>query len=219
MNVPWYVTTKRFQYFYRIYEQTGGDPSRICKQYATGREIGFDTELTDFVVADLRDKGLIMFAKQDQDTVPDFDLKILITEKGIEEIRSAINKPHSPTQYFPAQTIKFASKETKVPPDYPFNSGESGVIADGALVESIHTHVVKKITANIEQFSLESNEKKELLAEVQTIQAQLSSPNPKARIVAYALASVKSILENKKAMSAPAFIIIHNIISALHSLS
>src|SRR5581483_5084081 len=219
LNLSWYIKTKRFQYLYRMYEQTGGDPCRICKQYATGRGIGFDTELTDFVVADLRDKGLVMFAKQDQGDVPDFDLKISITEKGIEEIRTATQKPHSPTQYFPAQSIKFASKETKMPPNYPFNSRESGVIADGALIESIHAHVVKKTTANIEQFSLESNEKKELLAEIQTVQAQLASPNPKARIVAYALASVKSILENEKAMSAPAFIIIHNIISALHSLS
>jgi hypothetical protein len=66
---------------------------------------------------------------------------------------------------------------------------------------------------------LEPDKKNELLAEIQTVGGQLSSPRPEAKIIAYSLASAKSILENEKKMSAPAFITIHNIISALHSLS
>jgi len=217
LNPSWYITAKRFQYLYRLYEQAGGNPSIVCRQYATGKEIGFDTELTDFVVSDLRDKGLVIFAKQDQAGTPDFDLKISITEKGIEEIKSAIQKPHSPTQYFPAQSIKFVNQEIKT----PSNSApelESAIIAGSALAANIQTHVVNKIAANIEHFALEPDEKKELLAEIQTIQAQLSSPTPKAKIVAYALASAKSTLENEKTVSAQAFIIIHNLISIIHTI-
>ncbi|HEX2613917.1 MAG TPA: hypothetical protein VHL10_00370, partial [Nitrososphaera sp.] len=84
MNPSWYITAKRFQYLYRLYEQVGGDPSIVCRQYATGEEIGFDTELTDFVAADLRDKGLVRFVQQNQGDASDFDLKISITEKGAE---------------------------------------------------------------------------------------------------------------------------------------
>jgi hypothetical protein len=217
LNLSWYVTVKRFCYLYRLYEQAGGDPSIVCRQYATGREIGFDTELTDFVAADLRDKGLVRFAQQNGDA-SDFDLKISITEKGAEEVKSAIQKPHSPTQHFPAQAIKFANQETKMLSDYPSSSKEFDIV-DNALMENIRTLVIKKIAANIEQFNLEQDEKKELLAETQTLECQLSSPKPKAKIIAYALASAKLILENEKKMSAPAFIITHNIVSALHSLS
>jgi hypothetical protein len=217
LNPLWYITAKRFQYLYRLYEQAGGDPSIVCRQYATGREIGFDTELTDFVVADLRDKGLVRFAQQDQGNVIDFDLKISITEKGVEEVKSAIQKPHSPTQHFPVQAIKFANQETKANSDLA--AKEFGIVVDSALTESILTLVIKKIAANIEQFNLGPDEKKELLIEIKTLECQLSSPRPKAKIIACALASAKSILENEKKMSAPAFIIIHNIVSALHSLS
>lgn len=219
LNPSWYITTKRFQYLYRLYEQAGGDTSIVCRQYATGREIGFDTELTDFVATDLRDKGLVRFAQQDQGDASDFDLKISITEKGAEEIKSAIQKPHSPTQYFPVQAIKFTNQESRMLSDYPLSSKEFDIVVDNALMESIKTLIIKKIAANIEQFNLEPDKKNELLAEIRTVEGQLSLPRPEAKIIAYALASAKSILENEKKMSAPAFITIHNIISALHSLS
>jgi hypothetical protein len=216
LNPSWYITAKRFQYLYKLYEQAGGNASIVCRQYASGKEIGFDTELTDFVVADLRDKGLARFSQQDRGDPSDFDLKISITEKGIEEVRSAVQKPHSPTQHFPVQAIKFAKPETKANSNLVVK--EIGIVSDSALTESILTLVIKKIAANMEQFNLRPDEKKELLAEIQTLECQLSSPRPKAKIIACALASAKSILENEIKMSAPAFVIIHNIASALHSL-
>ena len=219
MNPSWYIMAKRFQYLYKLYEKASGDPSIVCRQYATGKEIGFDTELTDLVAADLRDKGLVRFAQQNSGDASDFDLKISITEKGIEEVQSAIQKPHSPTQHFPVQAINLANYETKVPSDHPLKSKEFSIVVDNTLMESIRTLVIKKIVTNIEQFNLEPDEKKELLVEIQTVEGQLSSPRPKTKIIAYALASAKAILENEKKMSAPAFIIIHNIVSALHSLS
>jgi hypothetical protein len=216
LNPSRYITAKRFQYLYRLFEQAGSDPSIVCRQYATGREIGFDTELTDFVVADLRDKGLVRFAQQDRGNTSDFDLKISLTVKGIEEVKSAIQKPHSPTQYFPVQAIKFANPETQANPDLA--AKVFGIIVDTVLTESILTLVISKIAANIEQFNLEPDERKELFAEIQTLECQLSSPRPKAEIIAYALASAKSILENEKKMSALAFIIIHNIVSIIHTI-
>src|SRR5918912_878633 len=105
MNPSWYITAKLFQYLYKLYEQVGGDPLKASKQYEIGKQIGFDTELTDFVVSDLRDKGLLRFAEQIRGNISDFDLNISITEKGIEEIKSMLQNPHSPTQHFPAQAI------------------------------------------------------------------------------------------------------------------
>jgi len=219
LNPSWYITAKLFQYLYRLCEQAGGDPSIVCRQYATGKGIGFDTELTDFVAADLRDKGLVRFVQQNQGDASDFDLKISITEKGAEEIKSAIRKPHSPTQYFPVQAVKFTNPETKVLSDYPLSSKELDIILDNALIESIRHLIPKKIAANIEQFNLEPDEKNELLTQIRTVEDLMSSPKPEAKLIAYTLASAKSILENEKKISAPAFITIHNIISALHSLS
>jgi hypothetical protein len=102
--------------------------------------------------------------------------------------------------------------------DHPFNSKEFNIVVDNTLIEIIKTLIIKKILANIGQFNLNPDEKNELLAEIRTVEDQLSSPKPKAKIIGYALASAKSILENEKKMSGPAFITVHNIISALHSL-
>jgi len=218
LNPSWYITAKRFQYLYRLYDQAQGDPSIVSKQYAIGRGIGFDTELTDFVATDLRDKGLIRFDQQNQGDPIDFDLKITITEKGTEEIKSAIQKPHSPTRYFPVQAIKLTDQKMRTFSDPSFNSKEFNVVVDNALIEIIKSLIIKKILANIGQFNLDPDEKNELLAEIRTVEDQLSSPKPKAKIIGYALASAKSILENENKMSGPAFITVHNIISALHSL-
>jgi hypothetical protein len=190
-----------------------------CKQYETGKETGFDTELTDFVVTDLRDKGLVRFAEQSQGNVPDFDLKVSITEKGIEEIKSALQKPHSPTRYFPVQALRFAGQEISMPSDFPVSSEGFKTILDNTLIENIESLIIKKIMTNIEHFNLQTEDRKELLAEIQTIEVQLSSPKPKAKIIGYAIASAKSLLEKEKKMSAPAFIIIHNIISILHTIT
>jgi len=218
LSPSWYITAKRFQYLYRLFDQAQGDPSIVCKQYAIGRGIGFDTELTDFVATDLRDKGLIRFDQQNQGDPIDFDLRIAITEKGTEEIKSAIQKPHSPTRYFPVQAIKLTDPKMRTFSDHHFNSKESNIVVDNTLIEIIETLIIKKIVANIGQFNLDPDEKNELLAEIRTVEDQLSSPKPKAKIIGYALASAKSILENEKKMSGPAFITVHNIISALHSL-
>ena len=189
-----------------------------CKQYETGKEKGFDTELTDFVVTDLRDKGLIRFAEQSQGNIPDFDLKISITENGIEEIKSALQKPHSPTRCFPIEAKRFADQEIDISSVFPLSSERCKKVLNDNLAENIDSLIIKKIMANFGQFNLQDNEKQELLAEIQTVEAQLSSPKPKAKIIAYAIASAKALLEKEKRMSAPAFVIIHNIISILHSL-
>lgn len=219
MNPSWHITAKRFQYLYKLFEQADGDPTKVCKQYAIGKINGFETELTDFVVADLRDKDLIRFAEQGRGNSPDFDLKISITEKGIEEIKSALQKPQSPTKYFPVQAIKLIDQEINKPSSFSVTPWEAfKVITDDSLVENIRALIIKKIAVNIEQLDLQPDERKELLAEIQTIDVQLSSPKPKDKIVGYALASAKSLLEKEKTMSAAAFIIIHNIISILHWL-
>ena len=190
-----------------------------CKQYETGKETDFDTELTDFVVTDLRDKGLVRFAEQSQGNVPDFDLKVSITEKGIEEIKSALQKPHSPTQHFPVEAIKFADQELSMPSGFPLSSEGFKIILNDTLAENIDSLIIKKIMTNIDHFNLLAEEKKELLAEIQTVEVQLSSPKPKAKIIGYAIASAKALLEKEKRMSAPAFVIIHNIISIMHTIS
>lgn len=64
-----------------------------------------------------------------------------------------------------------------------------------SLVTEIQTFITA-LNENLQNLSLSTEETQEVQSDIQTIQAQLESPKPKASIIAPCFESIKRILEN-----------------------
>ncbi|WHF36799.1 hypothetical protein [Aeromonas salmonicida] len=74
------------------------------------------------------------------------------------------------------------------------NNGLDGITIAKEGVAPL-SEILDKINENIDDLKLQIHLKDELIAEINTIKAQLSSPKPKNTIVQESLKTVKSILE------------------------
>lgn len=190
MNTIEETRKKRFQFLHRLYESTEGDESEWRDLYEIGEELGFDIGLTVKIEQYLRGEGLI----NSTPICGTQDREIGISHQGIRAVEEALNKPDRPTYYFPPANFIYIGeiRNSQIQQGSPeatqvatFN--ETGY---GELKE-----VIESLKESIDQLGIAQQQKSELQADIQTIEAQMSSPKPKTAIIADRLGSIERILE------------------------
>ncbi len=118
---------------------------------------------------------------------------VRITHLGIKEIEAAVTKPQLPTEHFPAYVINVQSMTNSSIQQGTHNS--STIITVNSEVEAL-----KQLLATIKEsratLQVQPEERTELDLEIQTVEAQLSSPRPKRVILTESFRTIRTILEN-----------------------
>lgn len=176
---------RRFQFLRRLYELTGGDRSKLYDYLNIGEELGFDRELTSNIVEYLVGEGLI-----ESQAYGHFG----ITHLGVREVEEALSNPNKPTSHFPPVNIihigqMINSQIQQASPD------STQVVTIGEEKNEEVKEVLQSLKKSIDQLGLNLQQKSDLQAEIQTIEAQVSSSKPKADIIAICRDSIIRILE------------------------
>jgi hypothetical protein len=177
---------KRFQFLYKLYNLTGGDEFKWFNKFQIGEEQGFDRDLTANIAQYLKGEGLIEFRA--------IGGIIGISHWGVREIEEALSNPDIPTHHFPPINIisigqMISSQIQQASPD-----ATQVVTIDEDRYEELK-EVIQSLKESIDKLDLESQNKSNLQAEIQTIEAQMSSSKPKVTIITECLGSIRRILE------------------------
>ena len=177
---------KRFQFLYRLYELSEGDESKWFNMFQIGEKLGFDSDLTEKIAQYLKGEGLIEFQG--------ISGIIGITHRGIREVEEALSHPNIPTSHFlPVNVISINQMVNSQIQQASPEATQIVGISENKYEEL--KEVIQSLKESIDKLNLEPQQKSDLQAEIQTIEAQMSSSKPKATIITECLSSIRRVLE------------------------
>jgi hypothetical protein len=191
MNTIEETKKKRFQFLHKLWELTGGDETKRFGMFEIGEELGFDEDSTVKIEQYLSGEELIIH----RPGCGTHDREIGISHLGVRTVEGALSNPDRPTQYFPA-VINITSIGTMTDSQLQIDSPGATQVATfnenryGELKE-----VIQSLNELIDQLDIGQQQKFELQVDIQTIEAQMSSPKPKAAIITECIGSIERILE------------------------
>jgi hypothetical protein len=190
-----------FQFLQRLYKLTGGEQFKDIQAYEIGYDIGFNREFTQEILLYLTKEELVQLDVRD---------RISITYKGIKAVEDVFSKPDVPTEYFPPFNVIYGKSKAK---DFKIRHGSPWAIPivniDSEQYEEL-SEIIESLKASTDNLSLEPNQNAELRADLLSVEAQLSSPSPKTRVINECVSSIIRILEK-----APASVIGYDLLSQL----
>lgn len=129
---------------------------------------------------------------------------VSITHRGVVEVERALSSPTQPTRYFaPAATvINYIGSmvNSQAQQSGPASAQSLNVVSEKDRQET--AAFVGSLKDQLDRLDLDEDGRRELEAEIKTIEAQLSGPNPKVPITKAALQSVQRVLEGTAANAA-----------------
>jgi len=191
MNAIEEMKMKRFKFFHRLYELTGGDEFKLFNMFQIGEELGFNRDLTANIARDLRGEGLIVVHST---SVGDRNNLIGISHDGIREVEEAVSNPDTPTPRFPPGNTIYINQmiNSQIQQASP-EATQVPVIGEDKYEEL--KEIIQSLKDSIDQLGIKPQQKADLQAEIQKIEAQMSSSKPKARIITECLGSIRRIIE------------------------
>jgi len=175
----------RLRYLESAYHQSKGDPSAYIPWEETGTELGFDKDRTISIMEWLKNEGLIDFQ-----TTSSFN----ITNLGIGTIEDSISKPDEAIGPLVAyNTINIEKMENSQIQQGTINSEQTVTIIQQNDLTQIN-ELLKNIESTISKVDINTDTKKDLESDIETIKAQIKSSKPKKNIVLEAFKSIKNIL-------------------------
>ena len=155
--------------------------------FAIGDTFGFDRELTVNIINYLENTGLIKWRGSGN---------ISISRDGFIEIEAALAQPAKPTKHFapvdtiiPAGTAKDAQRQKDRP-------GTQEVLVNHAAYERVQA-LILLLKESSDTLHLEPETRRDLTADIHTIEAQMTSSQPKTTVLAPCLDSIQEILKGK----------------------
>lgn len=176
----------RLRYMHKLYEATEGNERINVNMWELGEELGFPRELTERVFQYLRGEGLLKEIARGS---------ITITHDGVVEVEQALGEPETPTKHFPAAVniIQIHHMEGSSIQQGSHGSSQA-VLFQISSVQSVR-RFIQELQRVLLDLALDESATKELQSEIDTANAQLKSPRPKANILRECLSSIRTILE------------------------
>ena len=177
---------QRFQFLNSVYELTDGSQFSFVNMYEVGKKLGFDKTLVNDISQYLVEEGLIEYQ-----TLDGF---ISITHYGIREVEEALSNPDKPTTYFPPVNIIQVEQMT----NSQILQSSPGAVQAITFAQGKYDklkEMLQVLKESMDQLNLKAQQKSDLQADIQTIEAQMLSSKPKATIITESLGSIRRILE------------------------
>jgi hypothetical protein len=189
--------TDRFRYLNLLYEKTGGDRTKFLDMWDLGGQLALDPVDTKTLVDYLFGENLAEMIG--------LGGVISITHRGIVEVEGARTEPNASTRYFPP-VINILNIESVV--GSQIQQGTHGSVQ----TQTVTTNEVAAIRVlldglkeKLSELPFNDPQRSEATAEIQTIEAQLSSSKPKPAILRESLRTLRNLLEGiaSNALAAP----------------
>ncbi len=183
----------RFAFLKYLYDENRKLPSGLVQSLsaqAVGQGIGVSPDEGVKISGFLKDKGLVRFMSMGPN--------VGITHYGIEEIEAALATPERPTTYFPSiqfMTIHGGVHNSQVQQG-TVGSSQSQTIAPEERLTL--TAAIAELRPQLVQIS-DPDTRKEMVATVDTIDAQLKRRSPSVAILKESLNSLRSMTEQVSA--------------------
>jgi CHAT domain-containing protein len=184
----------RTQFMNELYEMADGSQTNfvptkdIAERLGLVFEYGKDIDEVFAIVQYLEDERLIEVTGGEY---------VNLTHFGIREVEQAHRQPDEPTQHLAPINLVSVSAHTIT--NSPIQQGSPGATQSLTVLSQDHQSqleaIVQSLKTSIDDLELGDEDKAELEAEVQTLEAQLASPKPKKEVIRPGLQSVRRILE------------------------
>lgn len=178
----------RYKFLNKLYDLTegNGDPKRIVIYTPFASELGIDKNKIHDIVLYLANEGLLEKRTRNG---------IRISHSGIKEIEEARSNPGKGTEHFPPINVIHVQSMT------------NSVIQQNSTnaIQNVKYHVenrediasfIEELKSSLDSLNLATEEQNEILAEINTVNAQVDSPKPKTIILGESLKTIKAILES-----------------------
>ena len=169
-----------------MYERTDSDTDSYQDMWEVGAALGFDKKETERITQYLVDEGLLEY--------PTMGGTIAITHFGVIQIEEALAAPEEPTHYFPPINIVNVGTMTGSTIQQAGSVRSQSVITSGSELNELK-EFVKSLEEILQDLGDEGSETEDLKAQIETLRAQLTAPNPNRSILFHALSSVANIFE------------------------
>ena len=176
---------KRLLFLKRLYELSGGSTTKVFDDPPSqiGKELGFDKDLAWKIVFYLKGEGLVKLNGR----------AITISHQGVRKAESALSNSNEPSSYFPSGNIIVGQMVNS-----QIQQASPGAKQVTTIDESKYEQLkefLQSLKESIERLELEPQQKSDLQAEIQTIDAQISSSEPKYTVITECLGTIRRILE------------------------
>ena len=174
----------RYLFLQRLYELTdGSELKRVAKE-----DVAKDFDATP---QEANDVWSYLKGEYLADPV---NMAVSITHAGVIEIESALSEPDKPTQYFPpVNIINVHQMHGSVIQQGAINSKQTAQLSNDEKIEI--DEFISKLKSALSELKLDKAANSEVSADIATIEAQVSSERPKARIIKESLLSIQRVLE------------------------
>lgn len=174
---------QRFEFLERLYKETNGNESFMVNMWELGNELGYDRETSSNIVEYLQGENLLVPRA--------LGGGIAITHYGIKEIEVAYKHPNEPTEHFmPINVINIENMNNSSIQQGTIHSAQNNHFKNNQLSDL--KQIINELQKVIAELG-ESDLKKELVAENETLISQIKSPKPKKNIIKETLKSIKEI--------------------------
>ena len=177
----------RFKFLNKLHQLSDGNEYTSFNMFAIGETFGFDRELTVNIINYLENMGLIKWRGSGD---------ISISHEGSIEIKEALSQPAKPTKHFsPVATLLTvdAAKDAQIREERP---GTQDLLVSNAAGERVQA-LILLLKESIDTLHLEPEKRRDLTADIHTIEAQMTSSQPKTTVLAPCLDSIQEILKGK----------------------
>jgi len=183
---------QRFRLMKALYDASCGDSSKYIDFRALMLALGMSEEVFNQTSHYLQNEGLLKFVTRSD---------ICILHQGVIEVEASMDAPEKPTAHFPAAKILYVGSMTNSSLMVDSAGAEASIVISGAdageLLNALGNvvSVFRDELAEAIRLELSTTAVLELHSELQTIEAQATSPKPKAVVLKPTLESIRKILE------------------------
>lgn len=177
----------RFLFLNCLYETSNGDTRAMFNMWEVGKELNFERDETSQIVEYLRGENLIESVA--------LGGGISLTHWGVKEVEEVLENPSKPTEHFlPLNIINIGTMNNSTLQQGTTNSTINFTYNAQTAVDI--EQIVSQLNEIKDSLNLSNELQSELISELQTIEIQKKSSNPKSIIITESLKSIRTILES-----------------------
>lgn len=180
---------KSYIYLSQLYGRTGASVlNPVRGLYRLGQELGFENKEIDDILNYISNAGLAIVYVNEE--------KVTITNKGIGAVEEAELNPVASTKYFPAimGVRDFGGSDESQLLKQPYEARHDTKIRSIKFKELKRS--MELIRGSMDKLRMTPELKSKLMAELITIDVQISQPEPDEEVIRECVGSIRSILEN-----------------------
>lgn len=188
---------QRLRFMNALYDVVDGFEGQLADMTAFLSKLGLDfdkeEDFNEFqsIARYLKGEGLITtIHTKDRGAIA-----VGLTHKGVREVEEARSEPEKPTDHFAPISVVYAGTITNssIQQGSP-GATQSLTVVNQSGLQKLETFL-PSLRQSVDQLELDEDQRAELEADIQTVEAQIASPKPKQEVVRPGLESIRRILE------------------------